>query len=140
MEYHPEKKMMGNCIIAPSAWCKVFIFFFFSDDRSITKQNKLIHSLSFNYSETSENRSFLIIGQFFKSLPNIFLERKSHKTGHPSKPAIFIGSSSGQLREVLLYIETQILCNIPLYVSWFVSALYSMALHYYVTFKHLCHR
>jgi hypothetical protein len=29
---------------------------------------------------------------------------KSHKTGHPSKPANFLGPSSGRFREVSLYI------------------------------------
>jgi hypothetical protein len=27
MEYHPKKKM-ENCIIARSAWCKVYVIFF----------------------------------------------------------------------------------------------------------------
>jgi hypothetical protein len=31
------------------------------------------------------------------------LERKSHKTGHPSKLAIFVGPSTGRIREVSLY-------------------------------------
>jgi hypothetical protein len=35
-------------------------------------------------------RISLNIDRFFKSVPNIFLQRNSHKTGHPSKPVILL--------------------------------------------------
>jgi hypothetical protein len=43
-------------------------------------------------------------GPLVKSLLNISLQRKSQKTGHPSKPAIFFGPSAGRFREVSLYL------------------------------------
>jgi hypothetical protein len=34
------------------------------------------------------------------------LQKKSHKTGHSCKPAIFFGPSAGRFREVSLYNKT----------------------------------
>jgi hypothetical protein len=50
-----------------------------------------------------------ILADFFKSVPNNSLQRKSHKTGHPSKPARFCGPSAGWFREVSLYLNY--ICN-----------------------------
>jgi hypothetical protein len=55
------------------------------------------------YSETSLNRPSLNIGRSLKSLLNNSLQRKSHKTGHSSKPTIFFGPSAGRLKELSLY-------------------------------------
>jgi hypothetical protein len=40
-----------------------------------------------------------------KSLLNNSLQKKSHKTGHPSKSANFFGPSAGRFREVSLYLQ-----------------------------------
>jgi hypothetical protein len=58
------------------------------------------------YTGPSENRFSLNTGQFFKFPPNNSLQKKSHKTGHPSKLAIFLGPSAGRFREVSLHSET----------------------------------
>jgi hypothetical protein len=60
------------------------------------------------YSETSINRTLRkpTLSQyrpnFFKSLPDSSLHRKSVKTGHPYKPALFFCPSAGQFSKVSL--------------------------------------
>jgi hypothetical protein len=39
---HQKKKIMGNCIIEHSAWCKVSVIFFWMDTPSTNKTNKFI--------------------------------------------------------------------------------------------------
>jgi hypothetical protein len=60
------------------------------------------------YSDTSLNWTLRkpVLPEYlpiFKVLPNISLQRKSHKAGHPSKLAIFFVPSAGRFREVSLY-------------------------------------
>jgi hypothetical protein len=48
------------------------------------------------YTGPSKNQLSLNIGRFLKPLLNISLQRKSLKTFHPSKLAIFFGPGAGQ--------------------------------------------
>jgi hypothetical protein len=59
------------------------------------------------YSETSLNQFSLNTARFFKSLLNNSLEKKSHKTGHPSKLTVFFGPKAVGFREISLYILYQ---------------------------------
>ena len=65
------------------------------------------------YSETSLNQTLrklvlLNIGRFFKSISNNSLQKKSHKTGHPSKPTIFSCPSVDRYKEVSLYMHVSV--------------------------------
>jgi hypothetical protein len=63
----------------------------------------IVNTVKLFYTGPSENRSSQFISRFFKSLPNNSLQRKSHKTGHPSRPAKIFGPSAGRFREVSVY-------------------------------------
>jgi hypothetical protein len=56
----------------------------------------------FSYSETSLKRT-LRKSALSQYRPDSSLHRKSFKTGHPYKPALFFGPSAGRFREVSLY-------------------------------------
>jgi hypothetical protein len=49
-----------------------------------------LHTVELLWTRPSEYRLSLNIGWFFKSTPNNILRRTSHKTDHPSKPAMFL--------------------------------------------------
>jgi hypothetical protein len=59
--------------------------------------------------DPTENQPSLNIGGFFKVPAEHFFAKKSHKTGHSSKPAIFIGLSAGQFRDASLYTVNELL-------------------------------
>jgi hypothetical protein len=71
------------------------------------------------YSETSKKKKNRLLRKlvlpeyrqiFLSPCRIINMQRKSHKTGHLSKLAIFIGPSAGRSTEVSLYVKTT---NLP---------------------------